>query len=182
MDQTSVSHGCYPCGRRSRPAGRESTYLAPGAGAAGQTAGPEAASEHEWTDSTASGSESGDGKAGDRLPRLRLRAQQLATRKAKALYDIARSNRELAEIAIEEYEEITYPKDLATVAGEIRLAESDMTRSQDRLDWARRMFDKGYVSDATKKSEELARKKAQFASSRPRASEKSWRITPRAKP
>ena len=89
------------------------------------------------------------------MPRARLRAQQLATRKAKALYEIAKATRELAEIAAEEYEEVNYPKDLATVEGEIKLAESDLTRSEDRVDWAKRMFEKGYVSQATKVSEEL---------------------------
>jgi HlyD family secretion protein len=95
-------------------------------------------------------------------PRARLRAQQLATRKAKALYEIAKATRELAEIAVEEYEEVNYPKDLATVEGEIKLADSDLSRSQDRLDWAKRMFEKGYVSQATKVSEELTHKKARF--------------------
>ena len=58
--------------------------------------------------------------------RARLRAQQLATRKAKALYEIARLTRELAELAVEEYEEVIYPGDLAIVGGEIELAESDL--------------------------------------------------------
>ncbi len=62
--------------------------------------------------------------------RARLRAQQLATRKAKALYEIARLTRELAELAVEEYEEVIYPGDLATVRGEIELAESDLARSK----------------------------------------------------
>ena len=53
-----------------------------------------------------------------------------------------------------------YPSDLATVEGEIKLAESDLTRSEDRLDWAKRMFDKKYISQAAKNSEELALKKA----------------------
>jgi HlyD family secretion protein len=75
--------------------------------------------------------------------RARLRAQQLATRKAKARYEIAKLNRELAELAVEEYEEVTYPRDLATVGAEIKLAESDLARS--------------------KASEELKREKARFA-------------------
>ena len=47
----------------------------------------------------------------------RLRAQQLATRKARGLYEIARLTRELAEIAVEEYEEVSYPRDLAAAFG-----------------------------------------------------------------
>ena len=35
-------------------------------------------------------------------------------------------------------------------------------RAEDRLDWARRMFEKGYVSKATKVSEELNFEKAKF--------------------
>jgi HlyD family secretion protein len=95
-------------------------------------------------------------------PKSRLLAQQLATRKAKATYEHARSTRELAEIAVEQYAEGIYVQDLATVDGEIKLAESDVIRGEDRLDWARRMFDKGFVSRATKVSEELSFKKAQF--------------------
>ena len=94
--------------------------------------------------------------------RARLRAQQLATRKAKAFYQIAKLTRELAEIAVEEYEEVTYPRDLATVEGEIKLAETDLIRSQDRLEWAKRMFEKTFISRATK-AEELTFKKSQFA-------------------
>ena len=59
------------------------------------------------------------------------------------MYEIARLTRELAEIAVEEYEEVIYPRDLATVEGEIKLAESDLARS--------------------KASEELKREKARFA-------------------
>jgi hypothetical protein len=95
--------------------------------------------------------------------RAMLRAQQLATRRAKASYEIARLTRELAELAIEEYEEVGYPRDLAAALGAITLAKSDLTRTQDRLEWAKRMFDKGYVSQATKAAEELSHQKAQLA-------------------
>ena len=60
--------------------------------------------------------------------------QQFATRKAKASYEIARATLELAEIAREEYEEIIFPRDLAIADGEVKLAESDLRRSEDRLD------------------------------------------------
>ncbi len=96
-------------------------------------------------------------------PRARLRAQQLATRKAQAFVAIAKATRELAEIALAEYEDVNYPRDLDTVQGEIKLAESDLKRAEDRLDWARKMFDKGYVSQAGKVSEELALQKAVYS-------------------
>ena len=62
-----------------------------------------------------------------------------------------------------EYVEGIYKQDLATVEGEIKLAESELSRSADRVDWAQRMFLKGYVSLAQKVSEDLALKKARFA-------------------
>jgi len=95
--------------------------------------------------------------------RARWRAQQIASRKAEAEYHNARLTREIAEIAVLEYAEGIIFQDIATVNGEIKLAESDLRRAEDRLDWARRMFEKGFVSMATKASEELSLKKAVFA-------------------
>src|SRR5271157_4011375 len=51
----------------------------------------------------------------------------------------------------------------ATCEGEIKLAQSDLARSADRVDWAVRMYEKGYVSKAAKVSEELNFQKANFA-------------------
>jgi len=95
--------------------------------------------------------------------RARWRAQQIASRKAEAEFHNARLTREIAEIAVLEYAEGIYVQDIATVNGEIKLAESDLRRAEDRLDWARRMFDKGFVPPATKNSEELNLKRAVFA-------------------
>ena len=112
---------------------------------------------------TAPAEDKAAGQGATSTPQAKLRAQQWAARKAKAVYEIAKATRELAEIAVEEYAWRSYPQDLATVNGEIQLAESDLARSEDRVDWAKRMFDKGFVSMATKASEELTFKKAQFA-------------------
>ena len=62
-----------------------------------------------------------------------------------------------------EYEEGIFKQEMATVEGEIKLAESELSRAVDRVDWAQRMFVKGYVSMAQKVSEDLALKKARFA-------------------
>ena len=69
-----------------------------------------------------------------------------------ANHENAKLTREVAEIAVVEYVEGIFKQDLATVEGEIKLAESDLSRSEDRLDWARRMYEKGYVSLATRTS------------------------------
>ena len=95
--------------------------------------------------------------------KARWRAQQIVTRKAEANYQNARLTREIAEFAVLEYAEGIFNQDLATVEGEIKLAESNLQRSKDRLDWARRMFKKGYVAKSIVVSEELALKKARFS-------------------
>ena len=63
-----------------------------------------------------------------------------------------------------------YKQDMQTVEGEIKLAESDLKRAEDRLEWSKRMFEKGYVSKAQKIADELALEEGQSSpSSRPRA-------------
>jgi HlyD family secretion protein len=89
--------------------------------------------------------------------------QKITTESAKASFQNATLTREVAEIAVVEYVEGIFLQDLKTVDGEIKLAESDLYRCEDRLDWARRMFEKGYVSLAAKNSEELNLQKARFA-------------------
>jgi RNA polymerase sigma factor (sigma-70 family) len=111
----------------------------------------------------AAGSKGATGQPAAAEPRAQLRAQQIATRKARAAYEIARLTRELAELAVEEYEEVGFPRDLAAAAAEINSAEADLTRHSDRADWAERMLKKGYVSQATKASEDLSLTKARFA-------------------
>jgi hypothetical protein len=76
---------------------------------------------------------------------------------------MARLAREVAEISQEEYATVVFALDLATVEGEIKLAESDLKRAEDRVDWARRMFDKGFISQAQKASEELVLQTSRFA-------------------
>ncbi len=93
---------------------------------------------------------------------LKLRAQRLATRKAQALFEMARLTREVAEIVVEEYAQVLHPRDVAAAEGDIKLAESDLKRSEDRVEWARRMREKGYVSEGQKVSEELSHAKAKF--------------------
>ena len=91
-----------------------------------------------------------------------LTNQKIATQGAEASYQNARLTREVAEIAVKEYEEGIYLQDKATIQGEIKLAESDLARAADRVDWATRMYEKGYVSKAQKVSEELNFQKAKF--------------------
>ena len=91
-----------------------------------------------------------------------LTNQKISTSEKEAAYQNAKLTREVAEISVIEYIEGTYKEDLATLEGEISLAASDLMRADDRVAWASKMFDKGYVSKAQKVSEELTRQQASF--------------------
>jgi hypothetical protein len=101
--------------------------------------------------------------------KARWRAQQIVAREVEGAYHKARLAREIAEIRLLEYQEIVLPQDPAAADGEVALAESDLSRATDRLEWAKRMFAKGFVGQAQRVSEELAMKKAQFALEQARA-------------
>jgi HlyD family secretion protein len=92
-----------------------------------------------------------------------LTNQNITTKSAEANFKNAVLTREVAEIAVTEYVEGIFRQEMATVEGEIKLAESELSRSLDRVDWAQRMSKKGYISMASKVSEDLALKKAQFS-------------------
>ena len=93
----------------------------------------------------------------------RLAIQEIAIESAEADGRAAKLNREAAELAVTEYIEGLFRTDLATVEGEIKLAEANLTEEEDALEWTRRMYEKGYVSQATRVSAELTFKKSQFA-------------------
>jgi multidrug resistance efflux pump len=95
--------------------------------------------------------------------RDRLATQDIVVRGAEADVQGARSARDVAAIAVIEYQEGTFVQDLANSESEIKLAESELSRAVDRLDWTRRMFEKGYVTLSEKVSEELALKRCRFA-------------------
>ena len=59
--------------------------------------------------------------------------QKITIESAKAIYQNARLTREVAEIAVVEYEEGIYKQDLADLDGDIKLAEMEMSLADDEL-------------------------------------------------
>ena len=78
----------------------------------------------------------------------KLADQRIIVEAAANASRAARAEREVAELTKQEYKQGILEQDLETVEGEIKLAESDLTRTADRLDWATRMHEKGFVSKA----------------------------------
>lgn len=91
-----------------------------------------------------------------------LTNQKISTQEKDAAYQNAKLTREVAEISVTEYIEGTYKQERATMEGDISLATSDLVRADDRVIWATKMYEKGYVSKAQKVSEELTRQQAFF--------------------
>jgi len=98
-----------------------------------------------------------------------LIAQRFAVRKAEARYEIARQNRILAEIDLEEFG-ITqekhgfdnFDKNKVAIEGEIKLAESDLAQAKDEAELAKRLFEKKYISRQERLSADLKVQIAQF--------------------
>ena len=91
-----------------------------------------------------------------------LTNQKITTQQAEASYKQSLLTREVAEYAVKEYVEGVYKQEFETCKGEIALAESDLTRAKDRVDWSSKMFEKGYVSKATSIADQLSYDRAKF--------------------
>jgi HlyD family secretion protein len=99
----------------------------------------------------------------DSLPlRDRLTNQVIIIAGAEADFENAKLTREVAEMAVTEYTEGVYKQDRQTIEGELALAQSDRQRAEDRVVWAKRMFNKGLVAQGALTSDELRLKKSIF--------------------
>ncbi len=94
--------------------------------------------------------------------RDQLTNQKITTQQAEASYKQSLLTREVAEYAVKEYTEGVFKQDFETAQGEIALAESDLTRARDRLEWSTKMEKKGYVSKATSIADQLSFDRAKF--------------------
>jgi RND family efflux transporter MFP subunit len=91
-----------------------------------------------------------------------LTTQKIATQQAEASYKQSKLTREVAEVAVVEYVEGVFKQEKSTADGDIALAKSDLERAIDRLNWSKKMFDKGYVSKAQNIADQLSMDRAKF--------------------
>jgi HlyD family secretion protein len=83
-----------------------------------------------------------------------LRLQEIVATAAEADFKAAELNLEVAGLALVEFREGIKKQSVRAMMGRIALARADRARAADRLDWARRMFQKGYLSKAQVATEE----------------------------
>jgi HlyD family secretion protein len=78
-----------------------------------------------------------------------LRLQRITFERSKSDKLQAELDVEIARLAVREFEEGTVKESIEQFEGNIFLARSDLERSIDRLNWSRRMNEKGYVPAAS---------------------------------
>jgi HlyD family secretion protein len=85
-----------------------------------------------------------------------VRVQQINVERTRADFRQAELNLEVARMAVDEYRDGLMQQTLKTLNGQIVLTDSDRERASDRLEWSRRMLEKGYLSRGQVTSEEFA--------------------------
>ena len=97
------------------------------------------ASDHFDSSRGNQGEERGPGlRARFGVARDQLANQKIAAQAAEAAYNNARLTREVAEIAVVEYEQGIYPQDMQTIQGEIKRAELGFKKTEARLERTRK--------------------------------------------
>lgn len=88
--------------------------------------------------------------------------ENLAVVKNQSAADIAQAELDLrfAKEDLQKYKEGEYPNTLKEVRGKITLAEEELQRATDKLEWSQKLFAEKYISKTELRADELAAKKS----------------------
>ncbi len=89
-----------------------------------------------------------------------LRIQEIAVQRSAADHVQCTLDLEVAKLAVREFENGTLQETIEDFEGRIMLARSDLERTKDRVAWARRMKEKGYIAAAAATAEEFKREQS----------------------
>lgn len=89
--------------------------------------------------------------------------QEITTKQREADLEQAKKTLEVAEIAVTEYIEGTFPEQEQNALGSIALAQSELAQADERLKWSNRMLEIGYVTTQQNYSDKLQLQKSQFS-------------------
>jgi HlyD family secretion protein len=92
-----------------------------------------------------------------------LRLQRITLERARSDKLQAELNLEIAKLAVREFQEGTVKESTELFEGNIFLARSELQRAIDRLNWSRRMNDKGYVPAAVVTSDAYRKEQTALA-------------------
>jgi HlyD family secretion protein len=92
-----------------------------------------------------------------------LRIQEMAVERAAADHVQASLDLDVAKLAVREFEDGTLEETVEDFKGRIMLARSDLERANDRVAWAHRMREKGYIPVAASTAEDFKRDQSALA-------------------
>ena len=108
-------------------------------------------------------------KKGDKLVELdsstledEINSQRILYNKAKSAVILAEKNYDVAQIAVDEYLEGTYKKELQTAETQITIAEENLRSAKNSLDYSERMFQRGYISSLELESQQFSVQRAEL--------------------
>ncbi len=81
---------------------------------------------------------------------------------ATAAKDQAEKEYDVAEIAVEEYEQGTFVKELQTLAANVEIAKENLSSAKNSLEHSERMFRKGYISSLQLEAQQFAVRRSKF--------------------
>lgn len=91
-----------------------------------------------------------------------LTTQTITTKRSEADFFNAVKTREVAEISVNEYDQGTYPQELQSAQGDLKLAESEKERADDRYKYTQSMLQKQYVSASQEIADRMTLQKAEI--------------------
>ena len=92
-----------------------------------------------------------------------VRLQKINVERAKADKLQAEMELDVAKISVEEYRNGLAKQQIQSLKGRIALAQTDSSRLAARLEWARKMLDKGYISKSSVMMEEMSLQRSDIA-------------------
>lgn len=86
----------------------------------------------------------------------------VAQNQAKADIELAELKVRFAREDLLKYIEGEYPKNLSEAEGSIKLAEEELERARDKMEWSKRLYEEKYLSETEMRSDELSWKRAEL--------------------
>jgi HlyD family secretion protein len=84
----------------------------------------------------------------------------VAQNQAKADVELAELKVRFAKEDLQKYIEGEYPKNLSEAEGNVKLAEEELERARDKMEWSKKLFDEKYLSETEMRGDELSWKRA----------------------
>lgn len=88
---------------------------------------------------------------------------EVVRNQSRADVELAELKAQFAREDLEKYEKGEYPNTLAEQEGAVTLAEEEVARARDTLEWSRRLHDEKYLSDSELRGDELSYKSRELS-------------------